>query len=90
LNQLLSNKAIADSNVFTLKTQLGIAEENFNKAQSSSNALQGQISNATNAYKIAVTSFSVASAGKQASDNQIQQLLTVGLNYPYPIAGRTN
>ena len=26
LNQLLANKAISDSNVFTLKTQLGIAE----------------------------------------------------------------
>lgn len=72
LNQYLANKAISDSNVFTLKTQLGIAEDNFNKAQSSSTNLQSQIANATNAYKIAVTSFSVASAGKQASDNQIQ------------------
>lgn len=90
LNQLLANKAISDSNVFTLKTQLGVAEENFNKAQASSNNLQSQIAQATNAYKIAVTSFSVASAGKQASDNQIQQLLSVGLNYPYPIAGVTN
>lgn len=26
LNQLLANKAISDSNVFTLKSQLGIAE----------------------------------------------------------------
>lgn len=89
LNQLLANKAISDSNVFTLKTQLSIAEENFNKAQSASTNLQGQIASATNAYKIAVSSFSVASAGKQASDNQIQQLLTMGLNYPYPVAGVT-
>ena len=78
--QIMSNKAIDDSNVFTLKTQLGMAQDNIDKAQAASDNLKQQIGNASNAYRIAVTAFTVAQAGKVSSDSEIRKVLALGLD----------
>lgn len=54
-----------------MKTQLGLAETNFGKAQSATDTLKLQISNAYNSYKIAVDSFRAAEATKAVSDAEV-------------------
>lgn len=76
---MFANKGIADSNVNILKTQIGLAEENYSKAQNMTNNLKIQISKATDSYKVAVSTFSVAQAVKTASDSEINKLLAHGL-----------
>lgn len=68
LNQMFSNKAISSSNVNTLKMQLSLAEENYEKVLKEINNLKAKIDSETNAYKIAVSNLEVAQAVKTVSD----------------------